>query len=89
MDNWLGPRLEKALKNIIEWKQRNNDRALSPTTAGGEYNYDGSHLWVNVEYIIEDPVVVQVQQVNPTVRSSPILVLTIHSSPKRSTHSIA
>jgi hypothetical protein len=67
-DNWLGPRLEEELKAVIEWRRRDNDPALSSQSMAIDehnYSYDGSNLWVNVEYVIEDPVVVQVQQVSP------------------------
>jgi hypothetical protein len=66
-DNWLGPRLEQELMGLIEWRKRENDPSLSRAITGNEHNYeyDGSNLWVKVEYAIDDPVLVQVQQVRP------------------------
>lgn len=66
-DSWLGPKLEQELKNAIAWKKRDNDPTTLSTSAVEEqsaYSYDGSNLWMAVMYAIEEPVLVQVQQVS-------------------------
>jgi hypothetical protein len=64
-DNWLGPRIEQELKAIIEWKTREVNKTHSQPIVIDErkYTFDGSNLWARVEYVIEDPVVIQLQQV--------------------------
>ncbi|QDS68695.1 hypothetical protein FKW77_002827 [Venturia effusa] len=67
--DWLGPRLEQEIKNAIAWKQRENDPtslSQSATSPSSPYSYDGSNLWVNVAYAIEEPVLIQVQQFTKT-----------------------
>lgn len=73
-DNWLGPKLEQELNNVIEWKKRDNDPAPAPFTLATDeqspYSYDGSNLWIIVVYAIEEPVLVQVQQVSRSALKS-------------------
>ncbi|RDI77574.1 hypothetical protein Vi05172_g12429 [Venturia inaequalis] len=64
-DDWLGPKVEQELRNVIAWKKRDNHPTTLSKSATDEqraYSYDGSNLWVTVVYDIEDPVLVQVQQ---------------------------
>lgn len=71
-DNWLGPKLEQELKNVIGWKKRDNASAPLSTSATDEqsvYSYDGSNLWITVVYAVEEPVLVQVQQVSRSALS--------------------
>lgn len=66
-DDWLGPKVEQELRNVIAWKKRDNHSTTLSKAATDEqraYSYDGSNLWVTVVYDIEDPVLVKVQQVS-------------------------
>ncbi|TID13503.1 hypothetical protein E2P81_ATG11729 [Venturia nashicola] len=68
-DNWLGPKLEQELKNVVAWKKHDSNQTTLSTSATGKesvYSYDGSNLWMKVEYAIEEPVLVQVQQFTKT-----------------------
>ena len=72
-DNWLGSRLEQEVKAVIEWRTRQVNPTHTHSMVIDERKYvdDGSHLWGGVEYVNEDPVLIQVQQVGQDSDTNP------------------